>query len=372
MGHVFRVAVVDDDLLSRTLLTKTLEEGYTVLAFESGNAFLAANVVVDVVLLDIEMPGDNGFEVCRQFRMRESSELVPVVFISGHDEPDQRLAAFESGGDDFIIKPIVKSEVRHKVENLLSQENRIRDLRSESDMARQMAFTAMSSMGDLGVVLEFMRGSANVRDYRALADALCVALKAWDLKGSVQIRGDGITFQRATESEQYPLQGSVMETLKDMGRIFQMGSRGIINYPHVSLLVQNLPVDQPEKVGALRDLLAMLAESADARVDGIDMQNQALRTKADARESLDELKSLLAGLANKVRKAQSDVSMQMHDLSEDVFMSLKSMSMTPVQQGMVTDLMQGGTHELLTIFEQSTNFEEDFARLVKSLDRMAS
>ena len=67
-----------------------------------------------------------------------------------------------------------------------------------------------------------------------------------------------------------PLQASVLQSMRDIGRIFEMGSRAIINYSHVSLLVENLPTQDPDKVGRLRDHLAVLAESADIRIAALD------------------------------------------------------------------------------------------------------
>lgn len=372
MSERMRIAVVDDDVLIRTLLGKILEESHEMLLFDSGERFLASGEAVDALLLDIEMTGISGYEVCRQFRMREDHDSVPVIFISSHDQPEQRLAAFESGGDDFILKPIVRNEVRHKVETLLSQQTRLRELRSESDMARQMAFSAMSSMGDLGIVLEFMKASATSADYRGLGEQLSVALANWGLRGSLQIRGRSGTFQRATESEQYPLQGSVMETLKDMGRIFQMGSRGIINYPHVSILVQNLPVDQPDKVGQLRDLLAMLAESADARVEGMDLQQQTAVLQDTANQSQAALAAALEGWSGRVRHAQGQMAERLQDALEDVFGSLKSMCMTPVQEAMIRDLMQAGVQDANQIIDQLCEVAPELMALQDGLKKLSS
>lgn len=370
MHKKFRVAVVDDDALSRALLSKVLQADFDVLAFDSGESFLSEIPAVDLLLLDIEMNGMNGYEVCRCYRMHEEYELVPVVFVSGHDQPEQRLAAFEAGGDDFIIKPIVANEVRHKVATLVGQEENIRRLKAESDQARQMAFNAMTSMGDLGVILEFMRGSANATEYRVLAERLVTALQSWGLKGAIQIRGDSGRYERGTESEQYPLQNSVMETLKDMGRVFQMGSRGIINFPHISILIHNLPVDQPEKVGQLRDLLAMLAESADARIEGIDMNLRADQMRGAARMTLDDLRSVLTRLSSRLRHNQGAVSVHMQDLMDDMFRSLQAMNITAVQEAMITDLMTAGTQDLLHLFDETANLEAEFMKVLASLEAL--
>ena len=72
---------------------------------------------VDLVLLDIVMPGMDGYEVCRQDRSTPATEFLPVVMITASGS-EQRLAALESGADDFVTKPFDKSELLARVASL--------------------------------------------------------------------------------------------------------------------------------------------------------------------------------------------------------------------------------------------------------------
>src|SRR5690348_8556444 len=86
MGDRGRVLAVDDDLQSLALLTQVLEEqGYQVQAADSGKLALLSISAdpPDLILLDVKMPGIDGFEVCRRLRATEAGKAVPVMFISG-------------------------------------------------------------------------------------------------------------------------------------------------------------------------------------------------------------------------------------------------------------------------------------------------
>lgn len=122
MADPARIMIVDDLPLNLKVLSSILEgRGYSVLAFNSGvTALLAArDDPPDLILLDIEMPGMNGFAVCKQLRMSAILEHIPVIFISAHHEPSDIVTAFAVGGVDYITKPFQVDELNARVETHL-------------------------------------------------------------------------------------------------------------------------------------------------------------------------------------------------------------------------------------------------------------
>src|SRR5574343_869449 len=147
MEPTFRVAVVEDNPPQRMIVTRLLEKEYIIEAFASGGDFLASEAKFDAVLLDIEMPDLSGYDTCRHFRDQARGAETPVIFVSAHDTPPERVAAYEAGGDDFVTKPIASHELNHKLRSAIEHCERVRALTSETSAAQQVAFTAMVSMG---------------------------------------------------------------------------------------------------------------------------------------------------------------------------------------------------------------------------------
>ena len=117
-----KVLVVDDVVANRNLLSQTLESaGYTVSAAPSGEVALeiARLDVPDLVLLDIMLPGLDGFEVCRQLKDDSRTRTTPVVFITAKDETPSVVEGFRAGGVDYITKPFQTDEVLARVETHL-------------------------------------------------------------------------------------------------------------------------------------------------------------------------------------------------------------------------------------------------------------
>ena len=104
-----RALVVDDDDMVRMLLGETLTQaGFSVRLAEDGEHALAlfAESMPDLVLLDVDMPGLDGFAVCQQIRSYADAAMVPVIMVTGMDDLVSINRAYESGATDFIAKPI--------------------------------------------------------------------------------------------------------------------------------------------------------------------------------------------------------------------------------------------------------------------------
>ena len=135
-----RVLVVDDHPSSRMTAVALLSvEGYEVIEAGSGPAALemVSTSNPDLILLDVMMPGMDGFEVCRQLKQDEQTRLTPVVFVTALDDRRSRLRGIESGGDDFLTKPFDQLELSARVKSLIRQKRLNEDL----DHAEQVLFS---------------------------------------------------------------------------------------------------------------------------------------------------------------------------------------------------------------------------------------
>ncbi|MDX2096585.1 MAG: two-component system response regulator [Leptolyngbyaceae cyanobacterium bins.59] len=135
-----KILVVDDHPASRmTAVALLTVEGYDVLEADSGPAALhgVTEGKPDLILLDVMMPGMDGFEVCRRLKEDEQTRLTPVIFITALNDRRARLKGIEAGGDDFLTKPFDQLELSARVKSLVRQKRLNEDL----DHAEKVLFS---------------------------------------------------------------------------------------------------------------------------------------------------------------------------------------------------------------------------------------
>ena len=119
--HAARILVVDDLPANVRLLEAILAPaGYSVLSASSGPEALELVTahLPDLVLLDVQMAGMNGYEVCRRIRENETTALLPVVMVTSHDS-EARIDGIRAGADDFVTKPLDQQELLLRVRSLV-------------------------------------------------------------------------------------------------------------------------------------------------------------------------------------------------------------------------------------------------------------
>ena len=120
MGNkqIYTVLAVDDNLLNLKLIEKALsKEGYRMFSADNGPDArkIALKEKPDLILLDIEMPGESGFDVIQKLKDSSQTNAIPVIFLTGVSEVDSKLKGFDLGAVDYITKPFHPMEVLARV-----------------------------------------------------------------------------------------------------------------------------------------------------------------------------------------------------------------------------------------------------------------
>src|SRR5512138_3917863 len=116
-----RVLIVDDAKANLDILVEGLKSDHKLSLALNGEAALqvAARTPPDLVLLDIVMPGIDGYEVCRRLRKMPETAEVPIMFLSSLEEVQNKTRGFEAGANDYLTKPFEMLEVKARVRSLL-------------------------------------------------------------------------------------------------------------------------------------------------------------------------------------------------------------------------------------------------------------
>lgn len=340
MENNLRVFVVDDDAIILDVLRATLAVECELHTFASAEACLSAlaDVKPDLFLLDVSMPVMDGYALCRQLKDDWDTQDIPVVFISASDNNETRMLCYEAGGDDFIQKPFDPAELLSKLGvagRILAEK---KALREQAGYAQRTAMAAMVSMGELGVVLQFLSKSFACNTLDELAAALLDAMQQYDLQAAVQMRIGDEVLTLSHNGRNVPLEVSVLNHVRESGRIFQFKSRCVFNYGQVTLLVKNMPLEDAERCGRIRDNGALLAEGADARLRAIETEMLAARRRAGIESALPRLYSTLDGVQANYRRNCFELTQVMIDFQEQLAKAFISLGLMERQEEQLSSM----------------------------------
>lgn len=371
-----RILIVDDDEIVSGMLTVLLEKyAYAVNSVECGEDCLAqiSDINPDALILDIHMPGIDGYEVCRKLRERPETQDLPIIFLSGLETLDDRLKAYDVGGDDFIPKPFNSEEIRRKVDIAMRIKRRRDQNIVEKQVADTTAMTAIFSLGEFGAALKFTRDSLRCRSLHSLAKLAINALQTIGVESHVQIRTrDFGTLTVTPDGPASPLEVSVFELSLEQGRIFQFSRRLIINYDSVSILVLNLQADDDEKSGRIRDYAAIICETGEAAVENILLRLDANARAEELRQLAQATQTAIENLHNRYRLQQADTRFeldQMIEAMEDMYVSL---GLLGSQEKAVSHLIHSAKNNVMNRLEQGMVGESEFTEILERLAQAAN
>lgn len=364
-----RILAVEDNPAQAKILNLVLREQFDICLAASGEACLALlrESDFDLVLLDVSLPGMNGYEVCRQIRSDERTAGLPVIFISVNCTNEDRLLGFDAGGFDYLAKPIVKEELIRKITLLMAHQEEKAALQSSTNYAMSTAMTAMTSAAEQGLVMQFMKSCFGCKSQRDLAEAILRAVRQYGLDSIVQIRSQYNLISRSLEGQCTPLEESVLANVSVGGRIVDLKQRTAINYPRVSLIVRNMPLDEEERYGRLKDHLSMLLEGADARVLALDMDNYMA---AEARRLLgviQDISGALMAVSRRSHELHASYGTVFNAMARDLEVSIPLLELNQSQELLLDELLRRASDSYVALAGQENAVEKELNGAMEKL-----
>lgn len=374
MSEGTNILVVEDDAFTRDLFEVALGDGYALSQAENGRdaLMIAAAERPDLILLDVELPDIDGYAVCRQLRRDEGCADIPVIFVSGRDAIEDRIRGYEAGGDDYVVKPFEQQELLAKIARLTQATAARRSLGAMASSASQAAMTAMTSMSEMGALLQSLQCFNGCAGQEALADAALAGLGLYGLEGIVQIRAAAGTLTRTNQGAASPLETSVVGHMAGMERIVQFKNRLAVTYPRVTLMVKDMPLDDPDRCGRLRDHLAVLAESAEVRAAAIDAAIAARRRSAGIGHVIDRVIATLGEVDAAQRQSRIATQLAVDAFNGRMVEAYASVALSEAQEDMMAVVVGVGLNAILDAQSAELDLQDRLSSIIAELKEIAA
>lgn len=360
---------VDDEPVNRAILQEIFEDDFDFICVEGGQQCLdmLAERTPDLILLDVNMPGMNGLETCKKIRSTPSNAEIPIIFVSALTTPEERLAGYEAGGDDYITKPFVTEELVAKVELTLKQHKSKTDLQQSSDYAMKTAMTAMTSASELGLAVRFLQESFGCHTPQELVKKVFEYTNQYGVEASIIIRQDSKYITLFSDGIERPLEASALEQLRSKGRIYTLANKVIINGNHASLLIRDLPMDEEEKVGRLRDHLAVLLDGIDARLEAIDTSMALEKRKQALAAAIESTREEIIEIDKVNRLQQTGVNAEISNIAKNIEAAFITLGLTEEQEQSLINIVNKAESNTDELYKKGIEIDQRFTKIIDKL-----
>ena len=372
MTKAFTVFVVDDDPLVLDIIRGLLAATFTVETFRDAPACQQrlASQQPGMFLLDVRMPGIDGYELCRRIKDDAALRQIPVTFVSGQDSIEARLTGYDAGGEDFIVKPFEAGELLHKVRVAQQIARDKSALAQQLEDSELLSSLVMANMDEYAILVRFMRELISWQAEPEIAAGLLDMLQRYRLDGVVQTRISRRTLTVSAQGTDLPLETAVLNHVRGLERIFEFRNRSVYNFERLTLMVKNMPLNDPDYCGRLRDHLCIAAESAEARLKALETEAENRRNQAGIQGALARVQTLAADLHQahlRDRAASSELFVRMEQNLANAFVHL---GMSEDQERHLGDLVNDFMRELVTLVDRGEETYESLLDLSVRLGQL--
>lgn len=367
--------IIDDSPQDIHLLMGGLQSGFAIQVATSGEEalkLLPGEVMPDLILLDVNMPGMNGYEVCRKLKEDYQTADIDVIFLSANDSTDEILQGLECGAVDYIVKPYNFELLLGKINGALASQLKRAQLKEQMAFATKVATTAMSESGDLGIVLNFLRESFRVSSLKELLEAMLGIFEQFGLKGSVYCNRGVLEDGASTSGEISLLELEVLARFRGAPTPFvERNERLIVTKGDIVMLIKRVPEDR-DRLGRLRDYFMILLEGANAKLKDLDLEVQMRQNRNDA------LNNVILSAETALIEIQTSMGINKKknvEILDELVMHLEeafcSMGLTDSQEDRILDIVSKASIKTLDNLDHSTQLEERFRGIIKRLSEAA-
>jgi len=369
------VLAIDDDKIVQKIIRRALEpNGFAVRTANDGESGLAEATAnpPDVVLLDVEMPGLNGYQVCEKLVELPAYQHIPIVFLSSHSSLRERMLGYEMGADDYVVKPFEAEELLARITVLLKYARQQDQLKKEADQARSTAMEALSTTSDLGQAMAFVERSLNFVSIDETAHGLLEVTEGLGLDCRLMVSFDEQHQWYPSELEVSPLEKELIE-MSDRGqRFLDFGNATLVNFPSASLLVTNMPLDDPERYGRIKDLLPLLLSGLSSKLHALSTQEALKVHTQELTQSIARIRGSLYHLGTTLlnnRRAGNEILQNMMSALQD---DLLRMGLAEDEEQYLIDRIDASAEDAIERLDAGSQLGHSFAFVHQNLKRVGA
>lgn len=325
-----------------------------------------------VLIFDCVSSGSIDIEACESLLKATNEVGKPLVILSGRSELKEKLKIYQIGCDDLLDTTITGDEACARVNKSIFHRIANDQLSSRLELANATANSVMSDNSDLGANIQFLLAVHNCDNLDQLGQQFFATIERYGLSCSLQMRSEMGVKNMEAHGMAKDLESQLLTQLMDSGRYVDFGARTIVNYNRVSLLIKNMPVDDPEKYGTVKDNTFSLLQGISARVVALEDKHRLVEEREALKLLSGDISAVITNIQDSYQQVMRSILNEVEQCSELVMHRIPSLALTEKDEKYLENLMERVVKETNRTFNQGLAVDDCFQKLESNVAKAIS
>jgi CheY-like chemotaxis protein len=363
-----KILVVEDNPMDQAIIKANLTEHELILVESGEEALDAISQEVDLILMDINLPGIDGYETCKKMRQHHLTQQMPIIFLTTLTGLDDRIKAFDVGGDDHLSKPCNPRLLRSKVEVYAKIQHKLTSSKQEAKNAIEALMDIQSQSSKIQSISRFVQASMFCHDLNTLLRLFINTAKEIGANCVIRVDCELGSEMRSTSGNISVLEREIIEHAVNVGRIHQFGQqRAIFKWPHAILLTL--------KIGDLIDILAIFMDALDAAIKSIETEALLIDKVKHLETENSLVRDQIADIFDRMGAELGDTILSLGivsalDLNDEDRLNDLIQSYSQIIRAKLADL-ESNNHEIQTLVNDLRTPPEEIQKIIDSQTQAA-
>ena len=288
-------------------------------------------------------------------------DVNEILLFTPQEYTSNRAEFMKAGFCEIIFTPTDPEYVVLKIQKICARVEKINKLEKKSKNATAAAMAAIQDTADQASVIHFFQESINCNNMQDLTDLIVKTAEVFELECTVQLRTPWQHFMSYSIDAPENIQLQMFDSLKEMGKIYQIGQKLILNFQEITQIITNMPIEDEDKCGRLRDNLALILDSAIVRMKSLHMVEELKKILADTNSAISKFQDSQKNVQNTNVKIIDSMIEEMQD-------NVSAYGLSEQQENALLLLVENYSDKFFETYDGIMQADQEMSYIVSKLD----
>ncbi len=325
-----------------------------------------------LIILDIDDKNSNRLKCCQLLSSTPEFKNTPIIIATLNHSIEERILGYEAGAYGYLEFPLDLHHLKNKIAAFIRHDETATQMSSEVKMATETALSAMVGNNELGQAIRFVEKTYAINSFNGIAESFFGVTNTLDLKCVIFIKSAEGDHYFSSENNVLPIESELLQRMhEDADRFVDLNQRTLIFYPRISILIKNMPLDNMEQYGRIKDLLPSMLGAADARVVSLDTAEALTRQTDSVSSTFEQVRDTLAAVSMDFSDNQKKNMETMSKMLSELDYHIPGMGLEEDQEAYLLKRISEAVTDASEIKESNKKLHNSFATISMLLDHLS-